>query len=118
MIRLLLDQNISFRVLKQLKSNLPNTVGVQEVGLLNADDYEIWEYARQNDYVVVTFDKDIPMIGSVKGFPPKIIWLRTGNMSNQALVNLLLNRLDEFIDFNNRQSKGCLLVYHPQSTEP
>lgn len=66
----------------------------------------------------MTFDKDIPMIGSVRGFPPKIIWLRTGNMSNQALVSLLLNRLDEFIDFTSRQNKGCLLVYYPRSTEP
>ncbi len=73
MIRLLFDQNISYRVVKQLKELLPDTVGVREVGLLNADDFIIWEYARRENYVIVTFDKDILLIGSVRGFPPKII---------------------------------------------
>ncbi|WP_254448607.1 DUF5615 family PIN-like protein [Spirosoma rhododendri] len=111
MMRFLFDQNISYRVVKQLKVTLPDSVGVREVGLLDADDFAIWEYAKREDYVVVTFDKDIPMIGAVKGFPPKIIWLRTGNMSNQALISLFTARLSEFVDFNTRQNKGCLLVY-------
>ncbi|MBC8154784.1 MAG: DUF5615 family PIN-like protein [Bacteroidetes bacterium] len=72
-MRLLFDQNISYRVVKQLKLALPEVIGVKEVGLLNADDYEIWEYARQHEYTVVTFDKDIPAIESVRGYPPKII---------------------------------------------
>jgi len=45
-MRLLFDQNISFRVVKHLKTELPDAIGVREVGLLNADDFEIWEYAR------------------------------------------------------------------------
>lgn len=85
-MRLLFDQNISFRVVKRLKATFPNVMSVRECGLLKADDYQIWEYARQNDYTVVSFDKDIPDIGSVKGFPPKIIWLRTGNLSNQPCL--------------------------------
>ena len=110
-MRLLLDQNISFRVVKNLKATLPTVIGVRECGLFNADDYQIWEYARRNDYTVVTFDKDIPAIGSVKGFPPKIIWLRTGNLSNSAVVPLFVNRLDEFVAFINNERKGCLMVY-------
>jgi predicted nuclease of predicted toxin-antitoxin system len=75
MMRLLLDQNISYRVVKQLKATLPDVVGVRDVGLYEADDFAIWPYAQREGYVVVTFDKDSPMIGAVKGFPPKIIWL-------------------------------------------
>ena len=101
MMRLLFDQNISYRVVKQLKTTLPDSIG---------------EYARREDYVVVTFDKDIPLIGSVKGFPPKIIWLRTGNIKNQVIIDLFTNRREEFIQFINRQNKGCLLVYQ-QATD-
>ncbi len=111
MIRLLFDQNISYRVVKPLKLSLPNVVGVRDVSLYEADDFAIWEYARRENYVMVTFNKDIPMIESVRGFPPKIIWLRTGNMSNQALIDLFTNRIDELIDFNSQQNVGCLLIY-------
>ncbi len=116
-MRLLFDQNISYRVVKQLKPVLPDIVGVREVGLLNADDYEIWEYARQKNYTVVTFDRDIPMIGSVRGFPPKIIWLRIGNTNNLKLISLMINRLAEFESFLNQQQNGCLLVYNSHTTD-
>ena len=111
MIRLLFDQNISYRVVKQLQTAFPTIVGVRECGLYNADDYQIWEYARQNQYTVVTFDKDIPAIGSVRGFPPKIIWLRTGNLSNLAIAALFTEHLNEFTDFIANEKKGCLMVY-------
>lgn len=114
-MRLLFDQNVSYRVVKQLKPHFPNAVGVREVGLLNADDFQIWEYARQYDYTVVTFDKDIPAIGAVRGFPPKIIWLRTGNLSNQAVVLLFLERAAPFAEFIADGRKGCLLVYRTQN---
>lgn len=116
-MRLLFDQNVSYRVVKQLKPNFSDIIGVREVGLLNSDDVHTWEYARQHDYTVVTFDKDIPNIGSVRGFPPKIIWLHTGNLSNQAVVDLFLNRSDEFANFIANVRKGCLLVYLLQTPE-
>ena len=110
-MRLLFDQNISFRVVKQLKDALPDVKSVWECGLFNADDYQIWEYARQNEYTVVTFDRDIPAIGSVRGFPPKIIWLRTGNLRNQAIILLFKERADEFVHFINNKQEGCLMIY-------
>jgi predicted nuclease of predicted toxin-antitoxin system len=115
-MRLLFDQNVSYRVVKQLKPILTAIIGVREVGFLNADDYQIWEYARKHEYTVVTFDKDIPDIESVWGFPPKIIWLRTGNLSNAAVVTLFLDRLDEFARFIADERKGCLMVYFARTT--
>lgn len=110
-MRLLFDQNISFRVVKQLKTTFPDVIGVRECGLFNADDYQIWEYARQNNYTVVSFDKDIPDIGSVRGFPPKIIWLRTGNLSNPSIIALFNDHADQFAAFIANEKKGCLMVY-------
>ncbi|GAB3554166.1 DUF5615 family PIN-like protein [Spirosoma fluminis] len=101
-MRLLLDQNISFRVVKQLKTMFSEVIGVRECGLYNANDYQIWEYALQNNYTVVTFDKDTPAICSVKGFPPKIIWLRTGYLSNQAVVSLFIDQASDIIAFYSK----------------
>lgn len=110
-MRLLFDQNISFRVVKQLKATFPEVVGVRECGLFNVDDYQIWEYARQNNHTVVSFDEDIPDIGSVRGFPPNIIWLRTGNLSNQSIIDLFKDHSEQFAAFIANERKGCLMVY-------
>ena len=116
-MRLLFDQNVSYRVVKKLKSILPDAIGVREIGLYNADDYQIWEYALKNEYMVVTFDKDIPAIESVRGFPPKIIWLRTGNLRNSAVISLFTGRLDEFTSFIADERKGCLMVYRGRTPD-
>ena len=116
-MKLLFDQNISFRVVNQLRAVLSESVGVGEVGLLNADDFQIWEYARQHGFSVVTFDRDIPDIGAVRGFPPKIIWLRTGNLTNRAIVALFNERMGEFAEFVANGRKGCLQVFLAQNPE-
>ncbi|MBD2753419.1 DUF5615 family PIN-like protein [Spirosoma validum] len=103
--------------MKQLKAMFPDVLGVRECGLYNADGYQIWEYARQDDYTIVAFDKDIPVIGSVKGFPPKIIWLRTGNLNNSAICLLFTDHLDQFNAFIDDERKGCLMVYPNSSSD-
>lgn len=57
-MKLLFDQNISFRIVSKLKDTFPEAQQVRELGLENSTDREIWEYAKRNDYTVVTFDAD------------------------------------------------------------
>jgi predicted nuclease of predicted toxin-antitoxin system len=57
-MRLLLDQNISFRVAKIISDRYPIVKQVRELGLENASDSEIWEYAKSNSFTIVTFDSD------------------------------------------------------------
>lgn len=82
-MRLLLDQNISPRLINQLKDIYPNSVHVQTVGLDSASDEKVWEYARQNNLMIVTKDVDFSERGTLSGFPPKIIWIRYGNCSTK-----------------------------------
>ena len=57
-MKLLFDQNISFRVLKKLNSAFQNAVHVSEVGLNDVNDIDIWKFAKQNQFTIVTFDAD------------------------------------------------------------
>jgi predicted nuclease of predicted toxin-antitoxin system len=57
-MKLLFDQNISFRIVSKLKDTFSEAQQVRELGLENSTDREIWEYAKRNDYTVVTFDAD------------------------------------------------------------
>ena len=57
-MKLLFDQNISFRILKRVIDFIPSANQVRTLGLENAKDIEIWNYARENGYTIVTFDTD------------------------------------------------------------
>ena len=47
-MRLLFDQNISFRIVKKLNDSFPDCRHVSDCGLMETEDLEIWEYAKQN----------------------------------------------------------------------
>ena len=55
---LLFDQNISFRIVRLLKDVYPGCVHLSRCGLTDADDAEIWRYARTHALAIVTFDQD------------------------------------------------------------
>ena len=78
-MKLLFDQNISFRILKYVPSEIMAS-HVKNEGLINAQDFEIWKFAKSNDYTIVTQDSDFNDLFLINGFPPKIIWFKTGNI--------------------------------------
>ena len=88
MTRLLFDQNISFRVLHYLNDSFNASTQVKAEGLETKSDMEIWQYAKVNNYSIVTFDADFSDIAHLKGVPPKIVWLRTGNKKNKGNCNV------------------------------
>lgn len=57
-MKLLLDQNISYRVVAKIKAAFPFCESVKELNLWDQDDYEIWKFALMHNYCVVTFDED------------------------------------------------------------
>ena len=86
---LLFDQNVSSKIAKQLEDTFPGAQQVRHLGLEDASDIEIFEYAKRNGYAIVTFDSDFVDLNVLKGFPPKIIWLRTGNLSTKSIAELM-----------------------------
>jgi predicted nuclease of predicted toxin-antitoxin system len=80
-MRLLLDQNLSHRLLVELADLFPESLHVRSLGLAEADDLVIWEYAIANDLIIVTQDADYSDWNKLRGSPPKIVWIRCGNAS-------------------------------------
>ncbi len=111
-MKLLIDQNISFRVVKKLQLLYPDLKGVKELGLMNANDESIWLFAKREKYdAIITFDEDFFNIVMTKGTPPKLILLKTGNASNVHLVSKLENRIAEIKSFiANQPGDSCLIV--------
>jgi predicted nuclease of predicted toxin-antitoxin system len=110
-MKLLLDQNISFRVVHLLPECFASSRHTRSVGLNDHNDIDIWQFAKQNDFTVVTFDADFFDISVLKGFPPKIIWLRTGNLTTQEIAECFILNHVNIASFIDNSEQGCLEIY-------
>lgn len=107
-MKLLFDQNLSHKLARTIRGIFP---GSTQVGLLQMDrtaDQVIWEYARTNDYVLVTHDADFVHLNNMRGYPPKVIWLRCGNQPTRVIEHLLRSNHVLIIQFLNDPKTGCL----------
>ena len=109
-MKLLLDQNLSFRFLDQLAVRFPGSTQTRIAGLDRKSDLQVWEYAKQNDLTVVTKDMDFYELALARGIPPKIVWLRCGNVSNRYLLVLLLKEADTIAAFIAEPESICLEI--------
>jgi predicted nuclease of predicted toxin-antitoxin system len=80
-MRLLLDQNLSHRLIGDLADLYPGSLHVRSLGLAEADDLVIWDYAIANGLIIVTRDANYSDWNKLRGAPPKIVWIRCGNAS-------------------------------------
>jgi len=53
------------------------------------NDPIVWDYAKDNDLMIVSKDADMHDLSLVFGNPPKVIWIRLGNCSTLQVENLL-----------------------------
>ncbi|MBS1532143.1 MAG: DUF5615 family PIN-like protein [Bacteroidetes bacterium] len=109
-IRVVADENISWRIKKLipawdiLPSNEINP------GKRLTDSF-IWKFAKQNNYSILTFDEDFFEIQNIHSFPPKIIWLRTGNVSTQLIAERLKALESEIGNFLDNSEIGIYEIY-------
>jgi len=76
----------------------------------NASDSDIFKYAVRNNYTIVTFDSDFCDLNNFNGFPIKIIWLRTGNMTTIHLEIIFRRKYDLISSFLMEEENGCLEI--------
>ena len=88
-MKLLFDENISFKLCKRLEDIYPDSTYVNFVGLQNVDDSEIWQYAKDGGFVIVTQDSDFNDLSVLNGFPPYVVWIKTGNTRVSDIETLL-----------------------------
>jgi len=88
-MKLLFDENLSFRLVAALADIYPDSRHVREIGLLGTDDLRIWSYAAEHGFLLASKDTDFYERSLVFGAPPKIIWLRIGNSTANEMITLL-----------------------------
>ena len=110
-MKLLLDQNLSYRLLARLETVFPGSSQVHRLGMEHADDSVIWTFARGNGFTIVTKDSDFYERSLVQGFPPQIIWLKCGNVSTQRVQEILLRSVEAISIFIQEGKAACLEIY-------
>ena len=98
-MRLLLDENLSVRLVDLLSESYPGSSHVTAEGLAGAPDEALWAHAARHGFALVTKDEDFHRLSVLRGAPPKVIWIRLGNCATADVARLLLFRAAQIADF-------------------
>jgi predicted nuclease of predicted toxin-antitoxin system len=110
-MKLLFDHNLPPSLVARLADLFPLSTHVFTVGLDRASDLEIREYAQREALVIVSKDADFSDLCVLRGFPPKVIWIRRGNCSVSDLEHLLRNRYEQIEALDADPSLGVLTLF-------
>jgi predicted nuclease of predicted toxin-antitoxin system len=108
---LLFDQNLSPRLVTRLVDLYPGSAHVDVLGLGTAPDREVWEFARNRGFIIVTKDADFSELNVLLGTPPKVIWIRRGNCSTRNIEQLLRENYAAIDNFAKDLSLGILTLF-------
>jgi predicted nuclease of predicted toxin-antitoxin system len=109
-MKILLDENLSDRIILKIIDLYPESEHVKSLGLVNTDDGIIWEYAKDNGFVIVSKDADFHQRSLLYGHPPKFIYLRIGNSPTTKVVQILKDKFDTVTQFDNAINESILVL--------
>jgi len=109
-MKLLLDENLSRRIIPFLQGAFPDSSQVALLGLEGASDSEIWLYAKDNGFVIVSRDSDFQERSLVAGHPPQVVWLKVPNRSKTFVLNILLDHKVEIEQAFVEQNLACVEI--------
>jgi predicted nuclease of predicted toxin-antitoxin system len=112
-MKLLFDQNLSFKLCQRLANIFPGPEQLRQIGLDTADDRSVWNYARSNGFVIATLDVDFAELAAALGTPPKVVWLRCGNQTTDFIERLLHTHAKSILAFGMDAQANQSLTNRP-----
>ncbi|HTF24851.1 MAG TPA: DUF5615 family PIN-like protein [Candidatus Limnocylindria bacterium] len=112
-MKLLLDEDLSRRLVELVQDLLPGAVHVTQVRLsFGTPDREIWDYAKRNGFAIIIADRDFVMMANTLGHPPKVIILENCDYPTIVAARLISTsaiRISEFA----RNDHSLLILRRP-----
>jgi len=99
-LKLLFDQNLAPSLVRRLAAQFPGSAHVFDIGLGTARDRDVWDFARENGFAIVSKDSDFHQLSVWRGPPPKVIWVRLGNCSVDEVDEALRSRVRAIEQFD------------------
>ncbi len=109
-MKLLLDENLSDRIIHRIIDLYPGSQHVKTLALANTDDEVIWDYAKANGFVIVSKDADFHQRSLLYGHPPKFVYLRIGNSPTSKIVQVLRDNFEIIMQFVNSEMESILVL--------
>lgn len=109
-MKLLFDQNLSYRLARALQDLFPGSTQVRLEGLDQADDAVIWRYAAEQGFCIVSLDADFAQMSALHGSPPKVVWLRCGNQPTVSVEGLVRGRALQIMALEATANLDCLEI--------
>ena len=105
---LLLDENLSPRLIARIEPRFPKSLHVIYASLDNSPDIELWSFAKANGLAIVSKDKDFLSMLEAFGHPPELIFLKIGNVKLAVVERVLMGNQQIIHSFLNDECKGLL----------
>lgn len=109
-MKLLLDENLSPRLVRLLADAYPESTHVRDAGLRGADDEQVWIYARDHGCCIASKDNDFRQRSFLRGPPPKVVWLAVGNAGTAEIAELLRRERPRMLSFESDDEASLLVL--------
>jgi predicted nuclease of predicted toxin-antitoxin system len=109
-VSLLLDENLSTRLVRKIADLFPGATHVSSEGLLRASDEAIWDYARENQLCILTADADFYELAISRGSPPKVVWLRGCDYPTEVAAGLVRSQAIRISQFLQDPERSVLIL--------
>ncbi len=97
--------------MSRLADIFPNASHVQFHELAEKTDTEVWEFAKLNDFCIVTQDADFAERSRLYGSPPKVVWLRCGNTPTNQVETLIRSGQEAIQELLGNPTLHCLELH-------
>jgi predicted nuclease of predicted toxin-antitoxin system len=109
-VKLLLDENLSDRIIPRILDFYPDSAHVKSLNLTRTDDELIWKFAQSHGFTIVSKDADFHQRSLLLGHPPKFIYLRVGNCPTSEIIDLLIGDSPQILDFGDDTDSSILIL--------
>jgi predicted nuclease of predicted toxin-antitoxin system len=110
-VKLLFDENLSHRLVDDVRDLYPDSDHVRTLGLQRVSDADVWNFARAQGFTIVTKDADFHERSLLNGHPPKVIWIRRGNCSTAMIADILRANHTTIVSFEREEAFAALMLY-------
>jgi predicted nuclease of predicted toxin-antitoxin system len=109
-MKLLFDEHISFRAVRAIQDVFPEARHLKFFSIEEATDAAIWSFAKKEGFAIVTKDDDFREMSMALGHPPKVIWIKSGNLRNSGMENFLREKADIISRFVESADESLLVL--------
>lgn len=109
-MKILVDQNIAPKLIDNIADLFPDSTHVNEIVLNKSTDQEIWKYALDNDYVLVSTDNGFSNLSILSEKAPKTIFIKGEVITTLKLEWTLRVNEESIKHFVTEDPSICLTI--------